>query len=147
MAVERASPPLPLSPSLSTEIQNRMRSSRKQHRGATWRTGAGVVFLAAMAAGWGMGRVPLAVVAGYGVVSLIAFLLYRRDKRAAQAGHWRTRERTLHLVDLAGGWPGGLVAQGRFHHKTRKTGFQFVFWLTAALHCAALAWWLARSAP
>lgn len=86
--------------------------------------------------------VPLPVLAGYGVMSLAAFLLYRRDKRAAQGGKSRTRERTLHLADLLGGWPGGLFAQDRLRHKTRKTSFQLVFWITVALNGAALAWLL-----
>jgi uncharacterized membrane protein YsdA (DUF1294 family) len=86
--------------------------------------------------------VPLPVLAGYGVMSLVAFMLYRRDKRAAQGGKARTRERTLHLADLLGGWPGGLLAQDRLRHKTRKAPFQLVFWATVALNCAALAWLL-----
>ena len=117
-----------------------MQPSRKQQGGADWRTGAGVVFLGAVLAGWGTGRVPLLVAVGYGVMSVVSLLLYRRDKRAAQAGGRRTRERTLHLADLLGGWPGGLAAQGRFRHKTRKTAFQLVFWATVLLHGAALAW-------
>lgn len=116
-----------------------MQSRRKQGR-VEWRTGAGVVFLGALLAGWGIGRVPLPVVVGYAGMSAVAFLLYRRDKGAARAGEWRTRERTLHLADLLGGWPGGLLAQGRLRHKTRKTAFQLVFWATVVLHCAALAW-------
>ena len=67
-------------------------------------------------------------------------MLYRHDKRAAQGGRTRTRERTLHLVDLLGGWPGGLLAQDRLRHKTRKGAFQLVFWATVALNCALLAW-------
>jgi uncharacterized membrane protein YsdA (DUF1294 family) len=116
-----------------------MQPSRKQKK-SEWRTVAGVIFLGALLAGWGAGRVPLPVVVVYGVMSVVAFLLYRQDKRAAQNGSWRTRERALHLADLLGGWPGGLLAQGRFRHKTRKVGFQLVFWATVALHCAALAW-------
>ena len=86
--------------------------------------------------------VPLPVVAGYGLMSLLSFMLYRHDKRAAQGGKTRTRERTLHLADLLGGWPGGLLAQDRHRHKTRKGAFQLVFWVTVALHCAALGFLL-----
>lgn len=114
---------------------------------AGWRTGAAAVSLAALLAGWGGGRVPLPVLAGYGALSLVAYSLYRRDKRAAQGGKARTRERTLHLLDLLGGWPGGLLAQDRLRHKTRKASFQLVFWATVALNCAALAWLLADAGP
>ncbi len=112
-----------------------------------WRPGAAVVFLGAVLAGWAAGRVPLPVAAGYVAMSGVAFGLYQRDKRAAQAGDRRTRERTLHLVDLLGGWPGGLLAQGLLRHKTRKTAFQLVFWTTVLVHCAALAWWLGADRP
>jgi uncharacterized membrane protein YsdA (DUF1294 family) len=77
----------------------------------------------------------------YAAASVVSFVAYGVDKRAAAAGRSRTRESTLHLIDAAGGWPGALVAQRVFHHKTRKIGFQIVFWLTVAAHCAALAWW------
>lgn len=106
------------------------------------RGACGVLFLGGVLAGWGAGRVPLAVAAGYCAMSAVALLLYRRDKAAARRGERRTRERTLHLVDLFGGWPGGLIAQDGFRHKTRKTSFQLVFWATVALNCAALAWGL-----
>ncbi len=84
--------------------------------------------------------VPLPILAGYSVMSFVAFMLYRHDKRAAQSGKTRTRERTLHLADLLGGWPGGLLAQDRLRHKTRKTTFQLVFWVTVVLNCAVLGW-------
>jgi uncharacterized membrane protein YsdA (DUF1294 family) len=59
----------------------------------------------------------------------------------------RTRERTLHLIDLLGGWPGGLLAQDRLRHKTRKATFQLVFWATVAIHCALLGWLLSAGRP
>ncbi|MFJ2683093.1 DUF1294 domain-containing protein [Pseudomonas sp. NPDC087342] len=72
--------------------------------------------------------------AAYGVVSLIAFFLYWSDKRKARADTWRTPENVLHAVQLAGGWPGALLAQQVFRHKTRKVSFQLVFWLIVLLH-------------
>lgn len=114
----------------------------RSSRNGGWRTVAATAAIAGLLAGWGAGRVPLAVVGAYGVASLLAFMLYRRDKRAAGAGADRTRERTLHLVALLGGWPGGLLAQDRFRHKTRKAAFQLVFWGTVALNCAVLGWLL-----
>jgi len=35
---------------------------------------------------------------------------------------------------LLGGWPGALLAQQRFRHKTRKLSYQAVFWLIVLLH-------------
>ena len=61
-------------------------------------------------------------------------------KQAAQSGAWRTPETTLLVVGLLGGWPGALVARAVCRHKTRKQPFVTLFWLTVAVHCAALAW-------
>ena len=79
----------------------------------------------------GVSVIPLA---GYGVVSVLAFFLYWGDKRKARADTWRTPENILHAVELAGGWPGALLAQQVFRHKTRKVSFQLLFWLIVLLH-------------
>ncbi|MBO1541127.1 DUF1294 domain-containing protein [Pseudomonas sp. OA65] len=79
----------------------------------------------------GVSWVPMAA---YGVVSLVAFLLYWSDKRKARADAWRTPENVLHALELAGGWPGALLAQQLFRHKTRKVSFQVVFWFIVLLH-------------
>lgn len=70
----------------------------------------------------------------YGLVSMVAFLLYWSDKRKARADAWRTPENVLHAIELAGGWPGALLAQQVFRHKTRKVSFQVVFWFIVLLH-------------
>ena len=76
-------------------------------------------------------RVPLGA---YGIVSVLAFFMYWADKRKARADAWRTPENILHAVELAGGWPGALIAQQVFRHKTRKVSFQILFWVIVALH-------------
>ena len=53
---------------------------------------------------------------------------------APPRGDWRTPEVRLHLFELLGGWPGALVAQQVFRHKTRKLSFQLVFWGIVLLH-------------
>ena len=70
----------------------------------------------------------------YGVVSVIAFLMYWSDKRKAQTEGRRTPENILHAVELAGGWPGALIAQQVFRHKTRKLSYQVLFWVIVLLH-------------
>ena len=70
----------------------------------------------------------------YVVASLLSFVQYWLDKRSAQSGGQRTPENTLHLVELLGGWPGALIAQHVFRHKTRKDSYQAVFWLIVAAH-------------
>lgn len=86
------------------------------------------------------------VLGTYCVLSVVAFVLYGFDKAAAKGGRRRTPENTLHLVSLAGGWPGALIAQGVFRHKTRKQPFRFVFWCTVLINCAVVAWILSQSA-
>lgn len=80
----------------------------------------------------------------YLVFSGLSYLLYAKDKGAAKRNAWRTPEHTLHMLDLLGGWPGGLVAQQQFHHKTIKQPFQFVFWLSVIANIGG-AWWLTTS--
>ncbi|MEO0483090.1 MAG: DUF1294 domain-containing protein [Planctomycetota bacterium] len=95
-----------------------------------------------------MPRPFLLILAVYAVMSVVSFIAYGWDKRAAIKGHRRTREKTLHLIDLAFGWPGGLAAQRLIRHKTRDTKFQIWFWLTVFAHPAAIAvwvWWSTRS--
>lgn len=81
-------------------------------------------------------NMPLAVVLGYGLISVIAFLAYVLDKRAARLGRGRTPEIALHLLELLGGWPGALIAQRTVRHKNAKAAYQVVFWLIVALHAA-----------
>ena len=81
----------------------------------------------------GITRVPLLV---YAVASVVAFILYGYDKQQARHGRWRAPEKLLHGVELLGGWPGALVAQQVFRHKTRKVSFQVWFWLIVAVHQA-----------
>ncbi|MDG9922999.1 MULTISPECIES: DUF1294 domain-containing protein [unclassified Pseudomonas] len=76
------------------------------------------------------------VLLAYPLVSLFSFCQYWLDKQSARKGRWRTPENSLHIAELLGGWPGALVAQQVFRHKTRKLSFQLVFWAIVALHQA-----------
>ena len=81
--------------------------------------------------------VTIAIVGYIGLVSVTscaAFILYGIDKRRAGTITRRIPERTLHLVAFAGGWPGALLGQRVFRHKTRKIPFLIVYWLLAAFH-------------
>lgn len=86
------------------------------------------------------GPLPLAVIAAYGVVSILTFLVYWFDKSAARHGQWRTKESSLLLLGLAGGWPGAVVAQRVLRHKSRKQQFQVAFWGTVVMNSVALGW-------
>jgi uncharacterized membrane protein YsdA (DUF1294 family) len=75
----------------------------------------------------------LAVVA---LMSIVSFVAYGLDKRRAQKDGRRVPEKTLQLMALFGGWPGALMGQRTFRHKTQKLSFRIVFWLCVALHLA-----------
>ena len=84
------------------------------------------------------------VAIAYAAMSFVALALYGFDKRRAESGGRRVRERTLHLVELLGGWPGALLAMRLFRHKTRKASFLLVTWTIVAVHLIG-AWMLLRS--
>jgi uncharacterized membrane protein YsdA (DUF1294 family)/cold shock CspA family protein len=77
---------------------------------------------------------PFHPVSIYAAVSLLTIWAYSCDKRAAQIGLRRTPERRLHLLEALGGWPGALLAQIFYRHKSQKTSYQVVFWLIIAGH-------------
>jgi uncharacterized membrane protein YsdA (DUF1294 family) len=75
------------------------------------------------------------------VASFITFIIYGIDKAQAKSGCWRTPEMVLHLLALAGGFPGGWLGRSVFHHKTQKGFFTFVLVISTLLHLG-LAYWL-----
>lgn len=91
-------------------------------------------------------KVPVIVLATYGLFSGVAYVMYGADKSAAAQGKWRTSESTLHTIALVGGWPGALIARRVFRHKTTKQPFRTFFWGTVIANCLALAWF-AYTAP
>jgi uncharacterized membrane protein YsdA (DUF1294 family)/cold shock CspA family protein len=74
----------------------------------------------------------------YWLLSFFTFMTYRQDKSAARNGLWRIEEFTLHVKALTGGWPGALIAQRVLRHKSRKTSFLVVFWITVIVNIGAL---------
>jgi len=89
-----------------------------------------------------LGRLPVLLFWAYGAMSVLAFALYGLDKWAARREGQRTPEKTLQLLALFGGWPGALLAQQLFRHKSSKRPFQVVFWIVVAINCGALGYFL-----
>ena len=81
----------------------------------------------------------------YVVVSGVTMFAYAFDKSAALNARWRTQEQTLHVLELLGGWPGALIAQQLFRHKTNKTSYQVAFWFCVFANLAGLALYASQS--
>lgn len=67
-------------------------------------------------------------------MSLATFVVYGWDKRQARNNGWRVSEKQLHTMAFMGGWPGAMVGQNYFRHKTQKIEFKVMTWAAAALH-------------
>lgn len=85
-----------------------------------------------------MGAAPWWVVPWYVVLSMVTFFAYGWDKVSAQGGHWRTQEKTLHMLEMLGGWPGAWLAQPLWRHKSRKERFRAEFQMAAAINVVGL---------
>jgi uncharacterized membrane protein YsdA (DUF1294 family) len=84
--------------------------------------------------------VPPAVHALYAGASALCFVLYAVDKGAARAGRERISESMLISLGFVGGWPGAILAQQLYRHKTSKPSFRLRFWLSVAANVALFTW-------
>lgn len=135
-------------------VQPRAKPGAPRRAGPRPASGSGpspvVSFLAvaayASALGWAIAqdRLPAPVAFAIALASAVTYIAYALDKDAAQRGRWRIAEGTLHLFELAGGWPGALLAQHVMRHKTRKASYRTAFRVVVVVHCAVLAGWIFR---
>ncbi len=141
---------------VNRDSQNRLRGQKvlylkaaglasPRSRGFLMACGVAAAFFVLLAASSALGIVPVKFVGAYALLSVITFAIYGVDKAAAGKGRRRTPEATLLFAGLLGGWPGALVAQQAFRHKTRKHPFQALFWCAVMANCAVLAWLLHAS--
>ncbi|MCP3931941.1 MAG: DUF1294 domain-containing protein [Bacteroidetes bacterium] len=84
--------------------------------------------------------IPIELVCLYAIMNVVAFLMYAKDKNAAEWGKWRTSESTLHTLSLLGGWPGAKIAQSFLRHKSKKMSFRVTYWVTVTVNCGTLYW-------
>jgi len=95
-------------------------------------------FIGTVATLTALGRLNWLIPVVYLTASLLTFCVYAFDKSAAMNRRWRTSESTLHALSFAGGWPGALIAQRLFFHKSKKASFQDTFRFIVVLHLAAI---------
>lgn len=74
------------------------------------------------------------------IMSVITFMAYGIDKKKAIDGAWRTKEKTLLGLSLAGGAIGGLIGMKTFRHKTKHYYFWLVNYFAIALHIILFVW-------
>ncbi|WP_182406208.1 cold shock and DUF1294 domain-containing protein [Psychrobacter sp. GP33] len=85
-----------------------------------------------------MDKLSWLIVGWYIALGLVTYLMYAKDKAAAQSSEWRTPESTLHLLSVLGGWVGAMVAQTYLRHKSQKVDFRMTYYLTVLINLAGL---------
>ena len=73
------------------------------------------------------------------LINVLTLAMYGADKMAARRAMRRVPEATLLVFGLIGGWPGAIIGQQLFRHKTQKQPFRTRFFISVALNVAALA--------
>lgn len=134
---------LPRKPVTNGRPASRAKASREL-RAEPWRWFVVLGFATTLMVLAIMQALPLILPPIYLATSIVALLLYAFDKAAAMNKRWRTSESALLLVGLVGGWPGALIAQGMFRHKSTKPAFLVPFWFSVAANCGALGWICSR---
>lgn len=75
-------------------------------------------------------------------INIIAALVFSIDKFCAEHHRRRVPERTLHILELLGGWMLILVLMRVIHHKCSKRAYYRWTYLIVLLWVAAFALWL-----
>lgn len=101
--------------------------------------GVSGLFLLALVIVTFLDRLTLLAVPWYLALSTVTFVAYGLDKTAARQDRHRIPERVLQLLALAGGWPGGWIAQQTIRHKSQKISFQIEFWICVIVNVIVLA--------
>ncbi len=98
-------------------------------------------FLLALAAA-GSASLPHPLPVWFVLASVLTFVIYGADKMAARKAWRRVPEATLLICGFVGGWPGAILGQQLFRHKTQKQPFKTWFMVSVILNVAVLlaAW-------
>jgi uncharacterized membrane protein YsdA (DUF1294 family) len=73
------------------------------------------------------------------LINVLTLALYGADKMAARKGMRRVPEATLLVFGVTGGWPGAIVGQQLFRHKTQKQPFKTYFFLSVVVSIGMMA--------
>lgn len=98
-------------------------------------------FLLALTAA-GSALLPYPVAMWFVLASVLTLFIYGADKLAARKAWRRVPEATLLIMGFVGGWPGAIIGQQLFRHKTQKQPFKTYFMFSVILNVVVLlaAW-------
>jgi uncharacterized membrane protein YsdA (DUF1294 family) len=71
-------------------------------------------------------------------MSVVSFFIFGNDKKKAESGKDRTKEKTLLFSAVFGGAIGAFIGRIIFHHKTYKKYFSIVIVLSLLLQLVVL---------
>ena len=71
------------------------------------------------------------------LINVLTMAIYGADKTAARKGMRRVPETTLLLYGVVGGWPGAILGQQLFRHKTQKQPFKTWFLMSVVVSILA----------
>lgn len=95
-------------------------------------------FLLLALAALGSVFLPHPVVMWFLFANLLTVVIYGADKMAARKAWRRVPESTLLMFGLVGGWPGAIVGQQVFRHKTQKQPFKTWFIISVMVNIVVL---------
>jgi uncharacterized membrane protein YsdA (DUF1294 family) len=87
----------------------------------------------------GSALLPHPVVMWFLLANVLTLVIYGGDKMAARKAWRRVPESTLLTFGFVGGWPGAILGQQLFRHKTQKQPFKTWFIISVILNVALLA--------
>lgn len=73
------------------------------------------------------------------LINVLTMVMYGADKMAARKGMRRVPEATLLVFGVTGGWPGAILGQQLFRHKTQKQPFKTYFFISVIVSIAVMA--------
>lgn len=72
------------------------------------------------------------------LINVLTLAMYGADKMAARRAMRRVPEATLLVFGLIGGWPGAIIGQQLFRHKTKKQPFKTYFIVSVIVSISAM---------
>jgi len=72
------------------------------------------------------------------LTNVLTLVIYGVDKMAARKAWRRVPESTLLVFGVVGGWPGAMVGQQLFRHKTQKQPFKTYFIVSVILSVSVM---------